>query len=35
MEKRARLVFHTGWEIANRTERIEADKEKLEKEAGE
>ena len=35
MEKRARLVFHTGWEIANREERIEADKEKLEKEAGE
>lgn len=27
MEKRARLVFHTGWEIANRAERIKVDKE--------
>ncbi|MEQ9466840.1 MAG: M28 family peptidase [Ekhidna sp.] len=26
MEKRARLVFYTGWEIANRPERIKADK---------
>ena len=26
MEKRARLVFHTGWEIANRAERIKVDK---------
>jgi hypothetical protein len=33
MEKRARLVFHTGWEIANRADRIKVDKE--EEEAGE
>ncbi|WP_425389628.1 M28 family metallopeptidase [Ekhidna sp.] len=26
MEKRARLVFYTAWEIANREERIEVDK---------
>lgn len=26
MEKRARLVFYTGWEIANREERIKVDK---------
>ena len=26
MESRARLVFHTGWEIANRAERIKVDK---------
>ncbi|MEM9337780.1 MAG: M28 family peptidase [Bacteroidota bacterium] len=25
MEKRARLVFHTGWEIANREERLKLD----------
>lgn len=30
MEKRARLVFHTGWEIANRSERIKVDKMKEE-----
>lgn len=30
MEKRARLVFHTGWEIANRDERITADADKVE-----
>ena len=30
MEKRARLVFHTGWEIANRAERIKVDKIKSE-----
>ncbi|WP_420576571.1 M28 family peptidase [Ekhidna sp.] len=35
MEKRARLVFHTGWEIANRAERIKADKDKMEETAGE
>ncbi|WP_370088315.1 M28 family peptidase [Ekhidna sp.] len=29
MEKRARLVFHTGWEIANREERITADADKV------
>lgn len=32
MEKRARLVFHTGWEIANREERIVADGMEEEKE---
>lgn len=32
MEKRARLVFHTGWAIANRDDRITADK--LEGEVG-
>lgn len=26
LEKRTRLIFHTAWEIANRTERIFADK---------
>ncbi|MBC6410192.1 MAG: M28 family peptidase [Ekhidna sp.] len=26
MEKRARLIFHTAWEIANRGERIKVDK---------
>ncbi|MEM0941191.1 MAG: M28 family peptidase [Bacteroidota bacterium] len=26
MEKRARLIFHTGWEIVNRDERIAIDK---------
>ncbi|MEO9872367.1 M28 family peptidase [Ekhidna sp.] len=26
MEKRARLVFHTGWEVANRSERVKVDK---------
>ena len=26
MERRARLVFHTGWEIANRPERIKVNK---------
>lgn len=26
MEKRARLIFHTAWEIANRPERIKVDK---------
>lgn len=26
MEKRARLIFHTAWEVANRSERITADK---------
>ena len=26
MEKRARLVFYTGWEIANRAERLKVDK---------
>ena len=35
MEKRARLVFHTGWEIANRAERIKVDKIKEEKVSGE
>ncbi len=30
MEKRARLVFHTGWEVANRDERITADADKIE-----
>lgn len=35
MEKRARLVFHTGWEIANREGRIRADKIKEEKISGE
>ncbi|WP_436514495.1 M28 family peptidase [Ekhidna sp. To15] len=34
MEKRARLVFHTGWEIANREERIKVDKIKEEKVSG-
>lgn len=34
MEKRARLVFYTGWEIANRAERIKVDK-KEEETAGE
>ncbi len=35
MEKRARLVFHTGWEIANRAERIKVDQIKEEKVSGE
>lgn len=35
MEKRARLVFHTGWEIANRADRIKVDKIKAEDVAGE
>lgn len=30
IEKIARLVFHTGWEIANRDERIVADPDKVE-----
>lgn len=30
MEKRARLVFYTGWEIANRKERILLDEQKIE-----
>ncbi len=34
MEKRARLVFHTGWELANRAERIKVDKIKEEKVSG-
>lgn len=29
MEKRARLVFYTGWEIANRKERIVLDEERI------
>lgn len=29
MEKRARLVFYTGWEIANREERIRLNEEKI------
>ena len=35
MEKRARLVFHTGWEIANRADRIKVDKIKEEEISGE
>ena len=35
MEKRARLVFHTGWEIANRADRIKADEDKMEETADE
>lgn len=34
MEKRARLVFHTGWEIANRADRIKVDQIKEEKVSG-
>ncbi len=34
MEKIARLIFHTGWEIANREERIKADEDKVENVAG-
>lgn len=30
IQKIARLVFHTGWEIANREERIKADPDKIE-----
>ncbi|MFK7954451.1 MAG: M28 family peptidase [Ekhidna sp.] len=30
IQKIARLVFHTGWEIANREERITADEDKVE-----
>lgn len=34
MEKRARLVFYTGWEIANKENRIVLDEEKIEVEGG-
>jgi 2C-methyl-D-erythritol 2,4-cyclodiphosphate synthase len=34
MEKRAKLVFYTGWEIANRDKRIVAEKEKMASETG-
>ncbi|MEM9894799.1 MAG: M28 family peptidase, partial [Bacteroidota bacterium] len=30
MEKRAKLIFHTAWEVANREERITADPDKIE-----
>ena len=31
LQNRARLVFHTAWEVANRDKRIEADKVEKEK----
>ncbi|MDW3197178.1 MAG: M28 family peptidase [Cytophagales bacterium] len=34
MEKRARLVFYTGWEIANREKRIVLDEERIKVEGG-